>query len=62
MTKEKELLLAIRHAREEYYRAREMKCTCSDFVLQHENGCQCDSGKKIKACEYELWLIIEGIE
>jgi len=56
-----DLLYAIRDARDALFDASNEKCTCSSFVLQYEGGCQCERGKKIAACEYAMWRMIESI-
>jgi len=52
---EHEQLGRIIEARDELRRIRrDMKCTCSGFVLQYERGCQCIAGKKLAVAQHEL--------
>jgi hypothetical protein len=39
--------------------AEKQECTCSDFTLQYEGGCQCDRGKLIASLNDRLWNLID---
>lgn len=39
----------------------DIKCTCSDFSLQYEQGCTCDRGKAFDRAEKEFWDYIKNL-
>ena len=52
---------SIKSARDAIYKAREVKCVCSGFILQYEGGCQCEAGDGVKEAEDAFWVIIRGL-
>jgi hypothetical protein len=57
---EPKVIRRLREIRDALTQARNSKCTCS-FVIQYEQGCQCDKQKKIDACEKALWDEINAL-
>ena len=60
--KDKETLKLIINARDSIIEAkRNIKCTCSGFVLQYEGSCGCGSRDEVIKAENSFWDLINNI-
>lgn len=51
---QRDMISAVRVARDALREARTMRCACSSFVIQYEGRCACSKGEQIKAAEARL--------
>ncbi len=58
---DKKLVVVLRKARDALSLAKQIKCTCSGFVLQYEGGCQCKAGRAVYTAREYLDNLIKKL-